>query len=179
MTLEIYDDDAPEPKDYTKWIWGGVLLLFAGLIGALWMSSGGNPQVSQCRVRHILITFSENNPGERAGALDLARSLRERIVNGESFSTLARQYSNDPGSASKGGDLGYVTKGQLVRLVDDYIWTAPIGQVSDVIQTQYGFHLVRVEDRRLSKVDELRRRQQEVQNQGPENRTAPQTPAAP
>lgn len=179
MTLAIYEEDVPEPKDYMKWMWGGVLLLFAALVGALWVSSGGNPQVSQCRVRHILITFKENNPAERASALELARSLRERIVSGQSFADLARQYSNDPGSAKKGGDLGYVTKGQLAKLVDEYIWNAPVGQVSEVIQTQYGFHLVRVEDRRLSKVDELKRRREEELKQVNIDGDASQTPAAP
>ncbi|MDZ4858370.1 MAG: peptidylprolyl isomerase [Candidatus Hydrogenedentes bacterium] len=155
MTLE-FDEDAPEPRDYTKWVWAGVIVLFVALMGILYLYSGLTPQQSIVNARHILISFSASDPGERGRAQEQLRDIRERILKGDDFGDLAEEYSNDPGSASKGGNLGYMKKGQLTAEIEDYVWSAPIGQLSEIIQTKFGFHLVVVDDRKLSKVDELR-----------------------
>jgi len=159
MSLE-FDDDAPEPRDYTKWVWIGVIVLFVALMGILYMYTGLSPQQSQARVRHILVSFNANDPGERGTALAKIKEIRDRVLKGEDFGSLAEEYSNDPGSASKGGDLGYVKRGEMTTEIDAYVWTAPIGQLSDVIQTKFGFHIVVVDDRRLSQVDELKLKQE-------------------
>lgn len=160
-------DDAPGPRDYTKWVWAGVLVLFAVLGGALYANSGLDPQVSIVRGRHILIKFDATDPAERGRALDRIRDIRERVLKGEDFGKLARDNSNDPGSASKGGDLGFVTKGELNESIDQYLWTAPIGQLSEIITTGYGFHIVVVDDRRLSDFDALKEQQKAQSTQTP------------
>ncbi|NUM52557.1 MAG: peptidylprolyl isomerase [Candidatus Hydrogenedentes bacterium] len=159
LHLDIELENAEEPRDYTKLVWLGVIALFVVLGTILYLYSGANPQVSTVRLRHILVKFDEKDPAQRAQALTRIREIRKRILDGEDFGKLARDNSNDPGSASKGGDLGYVTKGMLAQAIDDYIWTAPIGQLSEIIHTQFGFHVVVVDDRQLSKVDELAEQQ--------------------
>ena len=75
---------------------------------------------------------------------------------------------NDP--ANRGGDLNFQEKGSLEQAVEDFVWTAPIGQVSEVVQTKYGFHIIRVEDRYLSEADkydlEMKRRAMEGETAG-------------
>ncbi|MCC6797760.1 MAG: peptidyl-prolyl cis-trans isomerase [Candidatus Hydrogenedentes bacterium] len=161
-SLGLDIDEVAEGRDYTKWVWFGVIALFVVLGAVLYTSEGISPSVSTVRVRHILISFNDADPTERAQALTKIREIRDRVLQGEDFGKLARDYSNDPGSASKGGDLGYVQHAILDPKIDGYIWTAPIGQLSEIIQTRFGFHIVVVDDRRLSEADafEERKRQQ-------------------
>lgn len=155
LQVDIDLEEIEGPRDYTKWMWIGVIALFVVLGGILYARSGMNPQVSMVRARHILVKFDPKDPAQRAQALNRIRDIRKRILDGEDFGKLARDNSNDPMSASKGGDLGYVTKDMLDPMIDAYIWTAPVGQLSEIIQSKYGFHVVVVDDRKLSKVDEL------------------------
>ena len=158
-------DSAAEAKDRTLWWWGAVGVLVVVLLGALFIWGRSDPNVSRVRLRHILISYDRNDPADRARARELAEDLRKRIAEGESFAKLAREYSNDPFSADRGGDLNYMKKGSLESAVEEYAWTAPVGEVSDVLQTQYGYHIVRVEDRHLSEADrydlEMKRRAME------------------
>ncbi|MBN2308378.1 MAG: peptidyl-prolyl cis-trans isomerase [Candidatus Hydrogenedentes bacterium] len=146
-------DAAPEPKDRTKFWWLFVLALFAAMVFALWRWNTITPYDSVVHAKHILITFDGADPAGRARARDLAETLRKRLVEGEDFAQLAKKYSNDPGTAYRGGDLGYAKRGTYVKEFEDYVWNAEIGQLSDVIQTQHGFHLVIVEDRVISEYD--------------------------
>ena len=149
-------DNLPEPKDRTKLIWGVVIVIFALMLLAIWSSGRMNSNQSVVRLKHILIAYDSHDPSDQARAAELIRELRERIVNGEDFGDIAEEYSNDPGSATRGGDLGYVQMGELTDKMDEFAWTAPIGELSDVIQTGFGYHLATVTDRRLSDVDRLK-----------------------
>ena len=71
-------------------------------------------------------------------------------MKGENFKKLAKDYSNDEFSSPRGGDLGYHRRGVFEPAFETYAWTAPLGQLSDVIQTSYGFHLITVVDRHVS-----------------------------
>jgi len=177
LDLELDIDEAAEGRDYTKWIWFGVIALFVGMGAVLYMGEGVSPSISTVRVRHILIAFNANDPTERAQALTKIREIRERVLQGEDFGKLAREYSNDPGSASKGGDLGYVQHAILDPKIDSYIWGAQEGQLSDIIQTKFGFHIVVVDDRRLSEADayEERKRLEAEQLKGPTTAPPAQT----
>ena len=68
--------------------------------------------------------------------------LRERILKGDKFDMLARIYSEDPGSASRGGDVGTVTKDMMVEPFAKAMSQLKPGQVSGVVETEYGFHLI-------------------------------------
>jgi hypothetical protein len=76
-----------------------------------------------------------------------AERLRQRIGAGESFEELARQYSEDPGSARFGGNLGWIRRGQLVPEIDGIIFDMQMGEISDVVRSSFGFHIVKVTDR--------------------------------
>lgn len=102
--------------------------------------------VTQTRARHILIRPSEVVDDEDA-RLRL-QSLLDRIEQGESFSALARAHSDDPGSASRGGDLGWTNPGQLVPVFERTMDELQPGQISQPFQTQFGWHIVQVQERR-------------------------------
>ena len=74
--------------------------------------------------------------------------LRERIVKGESFSMLAALYSQDPGSARKGGELGFFPRGRMVAEFESAAFALKPGEVSPIIETQFGFHIIQLIERR-------------------------------
>ncbi len=102
--------------------------------------------VTQTRARHILIRTSEVVGDDDARAR--LESLLDRMEQGESFSDLARAHSDDPGSASQGGDLGWMSPGQLVPAFERTMDSLEPGQRSRPFQTQFGWHIVEVQDRR-------------------------------
>ena len=84
---------------------------------------------------------------------DELNELRERILKGESFSMLAKLYSQDPGSASKGGELGFFERGRMVTEFEVAAFALKPGEVSPVIQTQYGYHLIQLIERRGNSIN--------------------------
>lgn len=79
--------------------------------------------------------------------------LRERVLNGEKFSMLATLYSQDPGSAKKGGELGFFTRGDMVGEFEAAAFALKPGEVSPVIETTYGFHIIQLIERRGNTVN--------------------------
>lgn len=73
--------------------------------------------------------------------------IKSKIDNGESFETLAKKYSKCP-SGQDGGDLGYFERGQMVKEFEDVAFNLPVGKVSDPVKTQFGWHLIKVYDKR-------------------------------
>lgn len=84
---------------------------------------------------------------DSAAARARAEALREEILAGGDFEEIARRESADPGSAAQGGDLGTFSRGQMVQPFDQAVFSLPIGQVSEPVLTQFGYHLIRVESR--------------------------------
>ncbi len=74
--------------------------------------------------------------------------LRSRIINGESFSTLAVLYSEDPGTAPKGGELGYMLRGELAKPYAEAAWSLKKDVVSKIVETEFGFHIIQLIDRK-------------------------------
>jgi peptidyl-prolyl cis-trans isomerase SurA len=111
--------------------------------------------IQQTRARHILIRVNEvvSEP-EARHRID---SLRERLVNGADFAELARQYSQD-GSAAKGGDLGWVNPGDTVPEFEQAMNALKDGELSAVVQSPFGMHLIQVIERRQRDVSEERQR---------------------
>ncbi|HEX9628292.1 MAG TPA: peptidylprolyl isomerase [Acidiferrobacterales bacterium] len=108
---------------------------------------GGLPvSVTQTRIRHILIRPNEIlSPDEARRRL---MQLRERIENGEDFAALARSHSEDPGSASQGGDLGWVSPGQMVPEFERAADALKPGELSTPVRSAFGLHLIQVLERR-------------------------------
>ena len=102
--------------------------------------------IDQTRVRHILISPNEVTSNEEAKTR--LGQLRQRIVGGEDFSNLARSHSDDKGSAIKGGELGWVTSGDLVPRFENVMNRLKIGEISEPFQTDFGWHIIQVEERR-------------------------------
>ena len=107
---------------------------------------GGDQMVNQTRVRHILVRPSEIMTSDQAR--DLVASLKERAEAGEDFATLAREFSEDIGSAAEGGDLGWTNPGQMVPEFEAAMAATPVGELSDPVQSQFGWHVLEVMDRR-------------------------------
>lgn len=105
--------------------------------------NSGTHLVKQYQTRHILIQSDTLHTPEQAKAL--AEKLRAEAAAGASFADLARQYSADPGSASRGGELGWVTPGDMVPSFDQMMRNTPVGQLSPVFQTKFGYHFLQVE----------------------------------
>ncbi len=117
----------------------------------------GPVMVTQTRARHILIKSSPAMNEERA--TQRLSQLRHRIEMGESFEDLARRYSEDA-SAPQGGDLGWTSPGDMVPPFEQAMNTLQPGQVSDVVATPFGWHLIKVEDRRTKDMQSEYRRMQ-------------------
>ena len=107
---------------------------------------GERHMIDQTRVRHILITTNEVTSNEDAKTR--LGQLRQRIVGGEDFNNLARSNSEDKGSAIKGGELGWVTPGDLVPRFESEMNKLGINQISEPFQTEFGWHIVQVLERR-------------------------------
>jgi len=105
------------------------------------------PAITQTRARHILLMPNDLVSDEEARQRLLR--LRERILGGEDFAALARANSEDPGSAAQGGDLGWVSPGQLVPPFEEAMARLSPGEVSEPVQTNFGWHLIQVLERRL------------------------------
>ena len=163
-----------DPKDRTRWWWLVVGVLFIGVVVALWMQGRAKGDVSQVRAKHILVKFNQGDAVDRGRALELIQGLRTRIQNGESFSKLAKEFSNDEYSAARGGDLGYYKKGSFEGNFETYVWSGPEGELSDIVQTSHGFHLIIIMDRHLSKADQY---DMELEKKAKEN--AAESPPAP
>jgi len=144
---------AEEPKDRTKWWWLLVVVLVLAAVGAMWWTARPDHSVSLVRAKHILIQCSQADPDDRARGLQTITELRNRILAGESFAKLAKDYSDDPQSAARGGDLGYYKKGSFEEAFEEFVWNAPLNQLSDIVRTGHGFHLIVVTDRTLSPTD--------------------------
>ncbi len=117
--------------------------------------------VQQTRARHILIQPSEVVTPEDARTR--LENLHARIEDGESFEELARAHSDDGGSASEGGDLGWISPGQLVPDFEEVMDGLEPGEVSRPFETQFGWHIVEVLERREHDSTDERRRAQAVQ----------------
>ena len=95
------------------------------------------------QARHILLKTQGKPPAEAGAVKAKAEGLLKQIRGGADFAKLARENSEDPGSAAKGGDLGqWITHGQMVPEFDKAIFDLKVNQISDLVKTEYGYHIV-------------------------------------
>ena len=85
----------------------------------------------------------------------LAQELRERLEKGEDFAALAKEYSTDQGSRENGGQLGYFPAGKMVPEFDQAAFSTPVGQLSPVTKSQFGYHIIKVEDKKPARTQTL------------------------
>lgn len=101
---------------------------------------------------HLLVAVSDDAaPADTLAAYKQALDLRARLLKGEEFTDLARQFSKDPTVGRNGGNLGYITAFQTIYAFETVAYTTPVGQVSHPVRTRFGYHLIKVTDRRPSR----------------------------
>ena len=111
---------------------------------------------SRVRARHILLAPPANStPAQRDSVRRAAEVILDRLRAGEEFEPLARQYSADSASAVQGGDLGFFERGQMVVAFDSAAFSLEPGQLSNLVVTPYGFHIVRVDEKETPRFNEL------------------------
>jgi len=108
-------------------------------------------QPPRVKLRHILM---EIKPGdeEKQPALKKLNNVQDRLRNGEEFTELAKEYSEDPGTASKGGDLGWIERGTLFESFEKTAFNLKPNEVSDIVETPVGLHIIQLiqkEDERV------------------------------
>lgn len=85
--------------------------------------------------------------------LKTAKEVKKKLKNGADFGELAKEYSTDKASAKKGGDVGYFTAGKMVPEFEDTAYKQEIGKVSEPVKSQFGYHIIKVTDKRDAKTD--------------------------
>ncbi|MEZ0149453.1 MAG: peptidylprolyl isomerase [Candidatus Reddybacter sp.] len=108
--------------------------------------AGSERLIQQTEIRHILV--KPNEILSKEGAHEKISELRERIVAGEDFADLAREFSEDPGTALKGGELGWSTSGQFVPIFESTAAKLAIDAISEPVFSQFGWHIIQVTGRR-------------------------------
>jgi len=120
-------------------------------------------QPEQVRARHILIKVPANaNKKQWEEAKKKALNIRARLVKGESFSKLAQKYSDDPGSKTRGGDLGFFSKGQMVPEFEKAAFSLKKGEISQPVKTTFGYHIIKVEAKKPARQRSFKEVQQEI-----------------
>ncbi|NBU90767.1 MAG: peptidylprolyl isomerase, partial [Flavobacteriia bacterium] len=109
---------------------------------------------TEVRASHILIRLDPNAlPKDTLDAYNRIVALKKRIEKGEDFSSVAKMKngSEDPSAVNNGGDLGYFTAFQMVYSFEEMAYTTPIGSISDPFRTRFGYHILKVTDKRPSR----------------------------
>src|SRR5262249_59864912 len=102
----------------------------------------------EVRARHILFRADPKDAKAQEEAQERARAALERIKKGEDFATVASELTEDPSGKENGGDLDYFTKDQMVPEFANIAFQMSPGQVSNPIRTQFGWHIIKLQDRR-------------------------------
>lgn len=120
-------------------------------------------QYEQVKARHILIAF-KGSPAAQEGKTELteeqakakAEELRTKIVGGASFDDIAKAESDDVGSGARGGDLGSFGRGQMVPEFEQAAFAAKVGDVTQVVRTQFGYHIIKVDEHTMTPFEQVK-----------------------
>ncbi|WPX09416.1 peptidylprolyl isomerase [Anaerocellum danielii] len=108
----------------------------------------------EVKASHILLKVSDSK--EEAAKKKKAEEVLRMIKDGQNFEKLAQKYSEDENTKQKGGDLGYFRKGQMVKEFEDAAFSLSIGEISSIVKTSYGFHIIKVTDRKQLTLNEVK-----------------------
>jgi peptidyl-prolyl cis-trans isomerase D len=135
----------------------------------------------QVKVSHILIKTPLAAPGAKedekavADARAKAEDVLKQVKAGGDFAKLAEKYSDDPGSAKSGGELGWIGRGRTVPEFEKAAFSLGKGQTSDLIKSSYGFHIIRVEDKQEAHLKSLTEVKNEIEEKVKQQKTAQAT----
>ena len=104
----------------------------------------------QVKVRHILIAVNSQDPKADAAAKAKAQGILDQLHHGGDFAKLASQYSDDPGSKSQGGELGWIKHGVTVPEFDQEAFSLQPGQISGLVRTKFGYHIIQTEEKQAA-----------------------------
>jgi peptidyl-prolyl cis-trans isomerase C len=106
------------------------------------------------KARHILVGTQENvSAADEETARKKAEGILKRVRSGEDFARLAEEFSDDPDSKKKGGDLGFFGRGSMVKPFEDAAFSMKPGDVSGIIRTNFGFHIIKVEEKKEASIE--------------------------
>ena len=109
------------------------------------ISSAGKDTINTARARHILVKWTSDSIVTKNVAREKANNILRELKNGADFATKAREASEDPGSASRGGDLGWFSTGQMVKPFQDAVFNATKpGLLNNIVESEFGFHIIDV-----------------------------------
>ena len=133
-------------------------------------------QPERVKASHILISVPETaDAAAKAAGQDQGRADSQGVKAGKDFAALAKQHSQDPGSAVNGGDLGFFQQGQMVGPFNDVAFSLKPGAISDLVETQFGYHIIRVAEKQPARtvpLEEVRPQiEQYLQNRNRETET--------
>ncbi len=121
---------------------------------------------ARVHARHILFSLAPNvSAEERAKIRTTAVEVLARAKAGEDFAVLAKTYSQDPATAPHGGDLGFFARGHMVKPFEEAAFALPVDGVSDLIETSFGFHIIKVEAKEEERVRPLAEVQEEIRQE--------------
>ena len=115
------------------------------------------------KARHILVQVnaSDDDATRQQKKQKISAALK-RIQQGEDFSKVAKAVSEDPGSATQGGDLGWVNKGMMVPAFEDALFALKKGQTSAIVESEFGYHIIQLEDIKANKADSFEQKRDEL-----------------
>ncbi|HUP45273.1 MAG TPA: peptidylprolyl isomerase [Thermoanaerobaculia bacterium] len=129
-------------------------------------------QYEQIKARHILVAF-KGSPAAQPGKTELteeeakakAEDIRKQLVAGASFDELAKKESDDTGSGARGGDLGAFGRGQMVEEFENAVFSAKEGAIPPVVRTQFGYHVIRVDENTTTPFAEVKEQLERAERQ--------------
>ncbi|MDX1699157.1 MAG: peptidylprolyl isomerase [Melioribacteraceae bacterium] len=105
-------------------------------------------RIPQIRASHILIQKEDaGDSNNTSKGLQFAEEILKRARSGEDFGELAKEYSNDPGSKEKGGDLGFFERRRMVQPFDEAAFNLEVGEISDIVESRFGYHIIKQTER--------------------------------
>ncbi|HEX2081513.1 MAG TPA: peptidylprolyl isomerase [Longimicrobium sp.] len=129
-------------------------------VDQMWATEGPGTEI---RARHILFSTggmatggAEVTPQQRQAKRQQAEAVARRAAAGEDFAALAREFTEEPGGKERGGDLDWFGRGRMVAQFEEAAFKLQPGQVSPVVETPFGYHIIKVEDRRQQPLGENR-----------------------
>jgi peptidyl-prolyl cis-trans isomerase D len=119
-------------------------------------------QPEERRASHILITSGEDKEKARAKAEDVLKDVQKEPSR---FAELAKQYSQDPGSAQQGGDLGFFSRGMMVKPFEDAVFSQKEGEISGLVESDFGYHIIKLTGIREAKERPLQEVRSEIEDE--------------
>lgn len=103
------------------------------------------PRIPKIQAAHILVSFmNQEGNVDSAGAKAKIEEVAEKLKQGQDFSELAKEYSDDTGTKDRGGDLGFFERRMMVQPFDEAAFNLQVGEISDIVETQFGYHIIKL-----------------------------------